>query len=100
MTKQNALNLRITIYWWNHGQKKKDFTGTYKEWFKNNKISIRDGQLLTIKGSYGSIHEFKLKLTKDYVYAFNLVIKLCLTYMGDQAMLIDGFNREYKINWR
>ncbi|MCX6165163.1 MAG: hypothetical protein NTU73_09965 [Ignavibacteriae bacterium] len=97
MTK--SLNRRITTYWWNFGSKKKDFEGTYKEWFKKHKISIRETEkTINFTGSYGSM-QFKVKMTKDYEYSFNQIIKMCLTFLGDKALLRDGFNREYKINW-
>jgi len=100
MSKIKELDLTITTYWWNFGTKSKDFTGTYKEWFIKNKITIREsGNICIFKGSFGSM-KFRLELTKDYPHGFNHIIKLCLVYMGDKAMLIDGYNREYKINWR
>ena len=98
--KETALNRDITIYWWNHGKKIKDFEGTYKEWFFEHKINyVELSEHLWFSGIFGSM-KFTLKLNKDYEHSFNQVIKLCLMYLGDKALLIDGFNRQYKINWR
>jgi hypothetical protein len=100
MKLSESLNRKITTYWWNHGSKKKDFEGTYKEWFKKHKISIRETEkTINFTGSYGSM-QFKIKMSKNYEHSMNLIIKLCKTYLGDKARLIDGFNREYNINWR
>ena len=102
MTKQEALDHTFVTYWWNMGTKTKDFSGTYKQWFKDHKITItvKHEREVIFSGSYGSIN-FKINYQGiDYIHQFNLIIKLCLMYLGDKAMLIDGFNREYKINWR
>lgn len=100
MTKNEALEKKITLWWWNHGYKKKDFEGTYKEWFLRNeiKIIVKRKRILFV-GSYGSM-SFDIYLTKDFIEAFNLIIKLCLTFLGDKAFLVDGYGRQYKINWR
>lgn len=100
MTLKEELNREIATYWWNFGSKTKDFEGTYKQWFDKHKITIRQTKLrLIYKGSFGSM-DFRIELTKDYVHGFNHIIKLCHVYLGDKALLIDGFNRQYKINWR
>ena len=101
MEKQKALLRRISIYWWNHGQKKLDYSGTYKDWFIKNKIKITEyNGKLSFKGQFGNM-KFNLTFQKgDYEHNFNHVIKLCLSYLGDKAKLIDGFNRVYNINWR
>ena len=95
-----ALNRDIRIYWWNMGSKKLDFQGTYKEWFEKNDIKIIViKNYIFFSGNFGNM-EFKIRLGKDYEHAFNQIIKLCLMYLGDKALLYDSFNREYKINWR
>lgn len=100
MTKKEALEYPLILWWWNHGKKIKDFEGTYKEWFKNNNISIKENDSCVIfKCSYGAL-TFSIKLSRTDLDSFNLIIKLCLTYLGDKAMMRDGYNREYKINWR
>ena len=86
MTKKETLAKTITIWWWNMGHKQKDFEGTYGEWFKKNKISIKESKKnCTFNGSFGSM-TFSIKLSKDYMHNFNLIIKLCLTFLGDKAM--------------
>ena len=95
-----AIQREIRIYWWNFGSKQLDFLGTYKEWFEKNKIIIRNYKNKVIfSGSFGNM-EFRISLSKDYEHSFNQIIKLCLMYLGDKAQLFDGFNREYKVNWR
>ena len=100
MTKNKTLNLDIYTWWWNMGIKTKDFQGTYGDWFKKHKISITEKTtMLIFTGSFGSMR-FTIKMSKDYIESFNIIIKLCLTFLGDKAMLHDGYHREYKINWR
>jgi hypothetical protein len=100
MTKEEALDHSITIWWWNHEQKKKDFEGTYKQWFLRNSITVtKTSKALVFSGSYGSM-TFAIHLSKDYVNSFNEIIQFCLVHMGDKASLRDGFGHEYKINWR
>lgn len=95
-----SLNRYILIYWWNGGKKIKDFDGTYKEWFDKQKIKITElDNRLHFRGEFGSM-SFSIYLSKDYEHSFNQIIKICLMYLGDKALLIDGFNRQYKINWR
>ena len=95
-----ALKRDILIYWWNMGEKQKDFEGTYKEWFDKQKVIINElTNCLRFEVQFGSM-SFIMYLNKDYEHSFNQIIKICLMYLGDKAMLIDGFNRQYKINWR
>jgi len=97
---KTALNRSITLYWWNHGKKTKDFEGTYKEWFYKHKINcVELSNHLWFSGEFGNM-KFIFKLNKDYEHSFNQIIKTCLVHLGDKAMLIDGFNRQYKINWK
>ena len=98
--KETALNRDITIYWWNGSSKQLDYKGTYKKWFDDNKIKITViTDYIHFSGTFGSM-EFKIRLRKDYEHSFNQIIKLCLMYLGDKALLIDGFHREYKVNWK
>ena len=98
--KQKALNRNIRIYWWNYGLRTLSFSGTYKEWFIKNEIIIRNYKNKVIfSGSFGNM-KFRIFLSTDYEHSFNQIIKLCLMYLGDKAQLFDGFNREYKVNWR
>ena len=100
LEKHRALKRIINIYWWNIGHKTLDFSGTYKEWFEKNKITIIVmANHIHFSGEFGSM-KFKIRLSKDYEHSFNQIIKLCLMHLGDKAILIDGFNREYKVNWR
>jgi hypothetical protein len=100
MEKEEALQKKIIIYWWNMGSKKLDFQGTYKEWFEKNDIKcVALSSHLHFSGTFGNM-KFTMKLGKNYQHAFNQIIKLCLMYLGDKALLYDGFNREHKINWR
>jgi hypothetical protein len=98
-------NTQITIYWWNHGRKTLDFKGTYKEWMVKNSIVIKPIRTdkfvngLETKFNYGSM-TMKLKYVSGYMDGLNYVIKVCLTFLGDKALFIDGYKREYKINWR
>ena len=95
-----AINRNISIYWWNYGKKTKDFEGTYKEWFDKQEILITElNNRLRFEVHFGSM-SFTMYLNKDYEHSFNQIIKTCLVHLGDKAMLIDGFNRQYKINWR
>jgi len=100
MKKEDYFKKEIYIYWWNMGTKILDFHGTYKEWFLKNKIKIYNYKgFVYFVGSFGSM-TFKIKFqSNDYEHAFKHIIKLCLMYLGDKAMLIDWCNREYKINW-
>jgi len=104
MTKKEVLNYSITTWWWNMGTKKKDFVGTYKEWFKKNNIKVKSfrkdgGDKLSFKGEFGSM-KISITMTDYDLTSLNKIIQFCLVYLGDKAMLHDGLNREYKINWR
>ena len=98
--KNEILNGVITTYWWNFNEKTKDFHGTYKEWFDKNNISfyVRKNYIF-FKGIFGSL-TFNLKLRYNYEYSFIFIIKLCLSYLGDKALLNDSFNNNHKINWK
>jgi len=99
--KNEMLDTEITTYWWNHGQKKKDFVGTYRDWFTKYKISvIYKERYAYFSGEYGGF-KFKMRTAHyDSFHAFDLVIKACLTYMGDKALLLNGYRQEHKVNWR
>lgn len=102
MTKEfkKILDSSITIWWWNHGEKKKDFEGTYREWFELKEISIiESANTVHFKGSFGSM-QFSIKMNKHYDNVCNKIIQYCMTYLGDKALLRDCYNREFKINWR
>ena len=95
----------INTYWWNHGSKTKDFTGTIDEWLTFRKVK---GTRLRRKNV---LPRFKFDFTvgrhtvslatesNDFEDAAIYVIRMWITYLGDKAMIDTGL-REYKINWR
>jgi hypothetical protein len=106
MTKKEIDKRLIYIYWWNMGTKTPDFKGTYKEWLAKNEVKVT-----TVKRKDNDLRDYKVKFTVggadftikysiDCMDVYNLAIKCFLTYLGDKALLIDGHNRTYKINWR
>ena len=98
--KKEALSATLSIWWWNHGIKKQDFKGTYREWLQENKVSIRkSGTYITLKGDYGSMR-LSIRQSNQFTNCFDLYIKTRLTFLGDKAMMRNRYGVEYKINWR
>lgn len=100
-------NRHIRIHWWNMGTKTLDFEGNYTDFLKEKNIKLRiikypsdktiKGYRLTIPvGS--AIIRFD-SFGSDILTTLCNGIKFYLTYLGDKALLHNGFN-EYKINWR
>ncbi len=98
---ESELNSTLVLYWWNMGKKTKDHDGTYKEFFDERGIKIKQtdkGLRITF-----STNQMKYSITStdyDIISTLNHIVKIYLTYMGDKALMIDKFNRESKINWR
>lgn len=108
MDKKQAEQRDIIIWWWNFGKKTLDFKGTYKDYLIKRNIKVRkikhpinkkvEGYRFNIPvGS--SIINFD-SFDSDYINCLTNAIKQFLTYLGDRTMFIDGYNREYKLNWR
>ena len=106
MEKKEAEQKQISIYWWNMGTKTLDFEGNYKDYLKRKNIKIRkslgnyQAPLLNFNISLSSSRIKFITAERDYVIAFTQAIILFLTQLGDKTLFVDGYNREYQINWR
>lgn len=102
MNKQEAEKRSIIIYWWNMGKKTLDFRGDYKDFFLMKEIKIRKVKenFYKITFSVGTSKFIIQSYTTDFIDLFNIAIKSFLVILGDKTKFIDGYNREYQINWR
>ena len=97
---KDAEQEKITIYWWNFGNKTLDFKGTYKDFLLKKGIKISK-----IKDSYYKItysagnSKFVIKsYVTDFIDLFDIAIKSYLTYLGDKTKF-EAYNRTYLLNW-
>lgn len=109
-TLKNSLNDIVTIYWWNMGTKKLDFTGTYADLFKIKgirvKLNISNAERDTLKIWFNlGQSQFTIKsshnpINSNYTESFDTAIKTFLSEMGDKAQMTGMYGRTTKINWR
>lgn len=95
----------IEIYWWNMGKKTLDFTGDYKDFFKEKDIKIRK----LPKDKFG-LEKYRFKISWSSCNAtFNIAshykdcckeaVKIFLIILGDKTLFMDHNNREHRLNW-
>lgn len=92
----------VKAYWWNHGQRTKDFEGSIKDCLKAKKIKYRRFK----RKDYPHLECWKFTTTHGVVVkhtgafddgAFD-ALKLHYAYMGDKAKVsVDG--KEFSINF-
>ena len=108
MNKLEGEQKEISLHWWNFGKKTLDFRGSYKDYLAKKDIKIKEithkfqkdvkGFRFTIplSSSVATLDSFG----NDYVEDCTRAILILLTLLGDKHLFVDGYGREYQINWR
>ena len=97
---------QVATYWWNFGKKTNDFRGSLNELLKKWNVKVsevkhpiqKDISGIRFKCPVGSSVITFDTFDCNYHDAAIQAIKLCLTYLGDKSLLIDGYGRERRVN--
>lgn len=107
MNKEETEQREISIYWWNMGEKKLDFSGSYQDFLEDKCFKVKDITFKKMEDVKGFRFKFDLSSSDitldcwtDYMESCDRAIIIYLTLLGDKTIFINGFGREYKINWR
>ena len=108
MNRKETEERQITIHWWNLGTKTLDFKGSYKDYFLEKGIKVKEIKHPSNKDVNGLRFTFGLSSSNvkldtfgsNYIEEYNKAILIYPTLLGDKTIFRDGYGREYKINWR